>query len=133
MQKELAEKSTAEKITQLKSDLQGEVDQAINKGLVLFNAAGNGRQYGKNLGDESLSTPVTDSIKGLITVGAANLGVTTNPRDDAMWEDSAPGADIAAPGAGVPVYRRDGKPVNGAGSSFAAPYAASVAALMIAA
>jgi hypothetical protein len=133
MKKELAQTSTAQKISQLKSDLQGEVDQAINKGLVLFNAAGNGRQFGKDLGDESLSTPVTDSINGLITVGAAKLGVTSDARDDVMWQDSAPGADIAAPGADVPVFRQAGMPVNGSGSSFATPYAASVAALMIAA
>src|SRR5262245_1535756 len=43
MKKELATTSTAKTIGQLKSDLQGEVDQALNKGLVLFNAAGNGR------------------------------------------------------------------------------------------
>jgi len=127
MGRQLTDAVNAEKFRKLKSDLQGEVNKATNKGLVIFNAAGNDADFARRvLGNEGLSTMVTDSINGPISVGAVDL------RKRTIWERSA-SSRIAAPGVELPVGTNNGAAMNVNGTSFAAPYAASVAALMVAA
>lgn len=133
MKQQAAQPANAERSAKLVAELQLEVDAASAKGLVIFNGAGNSGELADKLGDREFARSVTDPVRGIVTVGAADLGSTPSPRDDTMWPDSAPGGRIAAPGVNLPVYERAGQPVGGSGTSFAAPYAASVAALMIAA
>lgn len=120
---------------QLQSNLENELSASRKQGLLVFNAAGNDREVAKIFGDESLSTVAFDSVKGLITVGAADLKKPKDAKDDIMWEGSATGKkiDIAAPGVNIPVGVNNKKAVTMLGTSFSSPYAASVAALMVAA
>jgi hypothetical protein len=116
--------------------LQQEVTLARNKGMLIFNAAGNDRDAANvAVADPNASINAFDSIKGMITVGAANLGAPGNPNDDSMSKDSSAGKSIkiAAPGVDIPVGVENKKAAKRNGTSFAAPYAASVAALMVAA
>lgn len=117
--------------------LQQEVNLARNKGMLIFNAAGNDRDVANTaVADPNASISAFDSIKGMITVGAANLGAPGNPNDDSMSKDSSAGKSIkiAAPGVDIPVGVENKKAAKKmSGTSFAAPYAASVAALMVAA
>lgn len=116
--------------------LQQEVNLARSKGMLIFNAAGNDRDVANTMAsDPNASISAFDSITGMITVGAANLGKPGDPRDDVMSKDSSAGKSIkiAAPGVDIPVGVENNKAAKRSGTSFAAPYAASVAALMVAA
>jgi Subtilase family len=129
LQNEPANKATTKK---LQEDLQKEINDSRKKGLLIFNAAGNDGEVANLLGNPSGSTIGFDPIKGMVTVGAVDR---SNPRSPKMWDGSASGnsIEIAAPGVNLPVDVQNKKASQITGTSFAAPYAASVAALMVAA
>jgi hypothetical protein len=130
MKKEAAEPDNLERTAKLLSELQVEVEAATKKGLLIVKAAGNSAA---TLGDESLAAAATAPVKGMLTVGAADLANTSKTADDSMAPESSPGADLAAPGVDLPVGMKNGKLTPASGTSFASPYVASVAALMVAA
>jgi hypothetical protein len=120
----------------LRGQLETELTEARRHGLLVFNAAGNERTDAMTyLQDETAATTAFDTVKGLVTVGAADLKVGKDPKDDVMWDGSAPGKsiEIAAPGVNLPVGVQNNAIVKKSATSYAAPYAASVAALMVAA
>jgi hypothetical protein len=120
----------------LKGQLETELAEARRYGLLVFNAAGNERTDAvKFLNDETAATTSFDAVKGMVTVGAADLKVLADLKDDVAWDGSAPGKsiEIAAPGVDLPVGVANNAAVNKTATSYAAPYAASVAALMVAA
>lgn len=128
-------KDNQDNFKKLKGALEKEVKDARKDGILVFNAAGNELAEAKVLGDEALSTLYSDQVKGLITVGAADLSKATSAGANAMWDGSAKGSsiEITAPGVNLPVGASGNTAVGMNGTSFASPYAASVAALMVAA
>jgi subtilisin family serine protease len=68
-----------------------------------------------------------------VPIGASSLGVDPrDPKDDRIGAFSSPGARFSAPGVAMPVaHDFDGRLTDINGTSFAAPYAAGVAALML--
>ncbi len=128
---EMAKPDAKKRFDGLKGDLEKELATANKKGLLVFNAAGNDRETAVMLGDEKRSTNFFDGVKGLVTVGAADLKKGTDGSDDAMWAGSSTGkVRVAAPGVNLPVGAGGAAET---GTSFATPYMASVAALMVAA
>lgn len=129
------EKGNKEQMSRLKSGLENELALARQKGLLVFNAAGNDREVAQDvMGDPKHSTTYFDSVKGFISVGSANLKSPKTAADDEIAAHSAEGnVHIAAPGVDLPVAVENNKAAKVSGTSFAAPYAASVAALMVAA
>ena len=137
--------------------LNTEVDDArTNHKVIVFDAAGNENQLGVAAGDPQTALSGSSLADKMVRVGASDLGDPNTASDDKMADFSAPNVDITAPGANIPVgsQRRPVgfhgslkgafgaafgtspapiKPpaVNVKGTSFAAPYAAGVAALMV--
>jgi hypothetical protein len=122
-------------LNRLKSEFQTEVTQARQRGLLIFNAAGNDREFANDvMGDPNHSKTYFDGTRGMITVGSVDLKSPKTTADDDIAPHSAEGQiTIAAPGVNLPVGVNGNKTEKMNGTSFAAPYAASVAALMIAA
>ena len=122
---------TGDKATnQLKSArkaLQKELDLARDANLLVFVSAGNSFDEGKP--GPGASRHVDDGFDNLIVVGATKLNNPKTTNDDTMATFSSEGAvTIVAPGHQLPVGLW-GK-ING--TSFAAPYSVSTAALLLA-
>ena len=78
--------------------------------------------------DSSIVYPTNYNLSNMIVVGASN-------GNDAKWSDSNYGqtsVDLFAPGAGIYTTSSTGGYVTNSGTSFAAPYVAGVAALLLA-
>jgi len=104
---------------------------ATERGVVVVAAAGNGDRYGHGMDNDAPATPDFPSgyeLPGIVAVTSSNRG-----GDWSRWSNyGASGVDLAAPGEGILVAA----PGNGyrtvTGTSFSAPYAAGVAALVAA-
>jgi len=114
--------------------LAKELDRSREAGIIVFAAAGNEGTPNLPLSLVGADQNILNGTPGLISVGASGLGKDPyNPSDDRIAEFSASGADIAAPGQQMPIAHNSFDPNirHSDGTSFAAPYAASVAALMV--
>lgn len=106
--------------------LEAEVAAARQKGLVIFKSAGNDQNLTRAFG---LDARGHDFVKGVMVVGAIDLGQDpTTVEDDTLWEYSVEGATLGVVGVKVPLMGRDTS-----GTSNAAAFMGSVAALMISA
>ena len=110
--------------------LANEAKAARDAGILPIAAAGNEHAEGLPAGWDQSGIA---GVPGILAVGAADIGDPTTPDDDVMGGFSSQGASVAAPGVNMPVGAAglDGAPQNVQGTSFAAPYTASVGALMI--
>jgi hypothetical protein len=136
--REMNEPDARALLTEDRAQLAAELADGRKEGLLVFAAAGNAHQGG-------VSSAATESAfagtPGLITVGAADIRDPKDPNDDQITQFSSPGNSISAPGAGIPTARprssadthagEKPRPVDADGTSFAGPYAVSVAALMV--
>ncbi len=100
-------------------EMREAVSYALGKGAVVVAAAGNG-------GSEDLYYPA--AYDGVIAVNSVNRA--GEAARDAQRNSSV---DIAAPGVGVSGYLQDGAAGKRSGSSFAAPFVAAAAAVLISA
>ena len=112
-----------------KAALEKELADARKDGMLVFNSAGNDFMKGGERGGRNVS----HDVKGMITVANVNIGKANSKKDDQLAFESAGGqVEIGAPGSHMPVGKKtDGKVEYLDGTSFASPYIAGVAALMV--
>jgi hypothetical protein len=134
----LNDPAVKKRIDTARDDLTKTVADARKQGMVLFAGAGNDHdKLGKGARmPESWDKESIAGIPGLTMVGATDIRKPLDPKDDQVGVFSNDGADISAPGVNMPVGRVKngaGNPVspNVDGTSFASPYVAGIAALMI--
>ena len=100
---------------------QEAVAYAYNKGLIVFNSAGNGYKE---------QSPRTKNTQ-LILVASTQSGADTTKHDlRSRFSNYGYGVDVAAPGNPIYSTSKSGKYVDMSGTSMAAPNAAGVAALI---
>lgn len=100
---------------------QEAVAYAYNKGLIIFNSAGNGNA------EQSARTKNTQ----ILLVASTQSGADTKKHDlRSRFSNYGYGVDIAAPGNPIYSTSKSGKYVDMSGTSMAAPNAAGVAALI---
>jgi len=106
--------------------LQNDVAVARSHGVMVFKAAGNDLNKVQVIGRASDWKPI-DSVEGMISIGAIDLGANpTDSKDDKVAPFSVEGPVLGAVGMQVPLRAGDAN-----GTSYATPFALSVAALML--
>ena len=116
--------------------LENELAEGRKSGVLVFAAAGNARVNAEKAGDVEMSRALHSGVKGLINVGATDIGDPSKSSDDRVAKFSSGGnIDISAPGVKMPVgvgLGKDGKPIatDREGTSFAAPHAVETAYAM---
>lgn len=124
--------------------LAKDVEVARRKEILPIAAAGN-----EHAGDHAVldghDRSAIAGVPGILTVGATEIGDPKVLKDDKVARFSNSGAQLVAPGVALPVAspevgsaahdpkkpRGEQQPVEVEGTSFSAPYVASVAALMV--
>ena len=125
VKKKMDEGPGKERLDKARDRLAGSVASAREKGILTVAAAGNDRVEGA---PDWVGRMVLSGTPGVVSVGMAKLGDVCDPTDAQVHGRSPAGASIAAPGVGMPVGPGG---TDQDGTSFASPYVASVAALMI--
>jgi subtilase family protein len=134
LKRAMSEPSFQSRMQAARAALQAEIARGRDHGILVFQAAGNSYEDAvRLLGDPTLSISSTNGIRGLITVGAVDIG------HGRLWEEkpsvftSAGQISVAAPGVNIPVGVLHGRPQNEEGTSFSSPAALNVARAMSAA
>lgn len=122
----------AKRLQIARAEATAAVAKAREAGFLPIAAAGNFFEAGRTGERSQTNENLVATIPGVLSVGSVALGAATKNGDETIGDDSSTGAAIAAPGVDVPVgIDAKGKSKDVSGTSFAAPYAAAVAALMI--
>lgn len=112
-----------------RADLAKEIALGRKAGVLLFEAAGNEHIAASAAGDAKMSEPTDNDVKGVVLVGAIDMGQPLDPRDDRVAEFSAAGnIAFATPGMNIPNWLERArffrtKLVEQAGTSFSSPIA----------
>lgn len=113
-----------ERMALARADFEREILRGRTHGILVFEAAGNEYSDAKDTGDPQMSDTTSSGLRGLIRVGALDLGKVSTPADDRVAVFSAAGpVTISAPGVRIPAWLEDGVLTNTEGTSFASPIA----------
>lgn len=121
------------RIQTARAEATAAVAQARAAGFLPIAAAGNFFEPTRTGEQSRTNENLVATIPGVLSVGSVTLNAATKKAHEAMAASSSAGAATSAPGVDVPVGidKKTGGTANVSGTSFAAPYAASVAALMV--
>ncbi len=130
--REMAAPEQQRHLAEARTGLAEELARGRQSGILVFEATTNSYLDALRAGDVAASRGATDGTPGLMSVGAIDLH-GPGPRDDTVASFSGDGRiTIGAPGVKIPVgANRDDQDIEG--TSFASPYAASIAYRMAAA
>ncbi|HEY6510459.1 MAG TPA: S8 family serine peptidase, partial [Burkholderiaceae bacterium] len=125
--------AAVQRIAAARGEATRAVAQARAAGFLPIAAAGNFFEPARTGERSSTNENLVATIPGVLSVGSVRLDAATKQAHEAMAPSSSVGAATSAPGVDVPVGidKRSGAALDVSGTSFAAPYAASVAALMV--
>ncbi|MEQ8280373.1 MAG: S8 family serine peptidase [Deltaproteobacteria bacterium] len=110
-----------------RAELTTALFEAQKVGILVFEAAGNEYADAKRSGRPELSKSGSTGTRGLLRIGALDLGRLADPRDDRVATFSAAGRiALAAQGTKLPVWIQMGEVEESEGTSFASPLALGV-------
>ncbi len=110
-----------------RAELTTALFEARKVGILVFEAAGNEYEDAKRSGRPELSKSGSTGTRGLLRIGALDLGRLADPRDDRVAVFSAAGRiALSAQGTKLPVWIQMGEVEESEGTSFASPLALGV-------